>query len=892
MRDLVWFRGDSASDNQPILLHRFLRRVAEDHLETQGGVVVPRSRRRGKYAWDATGADQYAEGRNDWSWLTLALPEDLLRNALPRDHGSPAAEVIGVSPAVAAMLQHSGFAETHAHLGAAVAFPVIWSSCLRSIASSRFKEKDVESPGAGFREGKDLAAWLLRAAIARFLVGLYVAGRRDTANEPDEPEGLSSTPFERFLAGVRKRLRDRRGAIAVTAIFDTALTDLCTGRLTRTPMGPTFAQLQSLYADVTDVRLLRPPRTIEEVHRLDPLWRVFAGQAPGWSPEGSLVVGGLRLLEEGARSGRRDPLFERLFWQSVRIRCLFYRHLVQRPMTPGLQWFVRFFRRLKPVSGSLPRAVHVEAAEEICGKRFGLKGLELRVGPEPTLNEALRRLRCIEDRERRVRDHGWPPSILEREGSGESFRNTHDPAGFTVGGSYTARRDRPRNVADSSISGTERGYVIHFVRDRGRGFKGGDLAARWRGTNADPASFDNPTGYRFAQFYLARRAEALVFARMLTAFPVSLELLRGIDLCTDEVGIPTWVVAPLLRYVRSAGEAASAALRRGLEHVVPPMKTAVHAGEDFVHLLSGMRRLHESIQYFQLRPGDRIGHGLALGVDPERWASESGHVAMTQEDRLLDLIWTMRWLERADLRIGEVRAPAVEAEIFSLSQRIFTGSNGGRRAAEDDPPTSRELAQLVEDLHDEAWLMAVRFPTGPLPRFSKDKPHRRKQLLAQYLTDPSIFRRCKEPKWVDPSGEGPMLKVIQDAMRDEVSRADLIIEVNPSSNLLIGHVPDLVDHPLWRLRPAPHMGGASAPAQTPLTICVGSDDPLTFATSLRQEYQLLHDTLISAGASSSQADRWIDEVRRVGLERRFTVPRSPYPLTLPLKVTTRLDLPP
>ncbi len=54
-------------------------------------------------------------------------------------------------------------------------------------------------------------------------------------------------------------------------------------------------------------------------------------------------------------------------------------------------------------------------------------------------------------------------------------------------------------------------------------------------------------------------------------------------------------------------------------------------------------------------------------------------------------------------------------------------------------------------------------------------------------------------------------------------------------------------------------------------ICFGSDDPITFATAIREEYQLVSDALISAGLSEQEARHWIDQVRRSGLEARFTV---------------------
>ena len=104
-------------------------------------------------------------------------------------------------------------------------------------------------------------------------------------------------------------------------------------------------------------------------------------------------------------------------------------------------------------------------------------------------------------------------------------------------------------------------------------------------------------------------------------------------------------------------------------------------------------------------------------------------------------------------------------------------------------------------------------------------------------------------------------------LRRAGSELGLTIEINPTSNLLIGNLGDLTNHPLWRMR-SPRNDG-----QKKLRLCIGSDDPTTFATSLIEEYQLLHDAIVLAGLGADEADSWIEHVRQSGLESRFTLPR-------------------
>ncbi|MGH8628061.1 MAG: hypothetical protein ACREYC_23280, partial [Gammaproteobacteria bacterium] len=136
------------------------------------------------------------------------------------------------------------------------------------------------------------------------------------------------------------------------------------------------------------------------------------------------------------------------------------------------------------------------------------------------------------------------------------------------------------------------------------------------------------------------------------------------------------------------------------------------------------------------------------------------------------------------------------------------------------------------------------------------------------LTDRSVFMKGRALEWIDPGPEAGA--GLQATVRRALGQRGITVEVNPSSNLLIADLGDLAQHPLWRLNPPP---GVEIDAP-PVSICIGSDDPLTFATNLPEEYQWLLDALMLAGCSEEQARKWLDRVRETGLENRFTVRRG------------------
>jgi hypothetical protein len=779
-----------------------------------------------------TGLDRLANAataRRAWLWLNLALPADLLLSALGTEDDN-SARVELVTPALELHLRERGFAETHLHVGVALDFPQLWSVAMRAMADSRLGAEAFRAPGAELNDGAELAPWLMRAALGRYVLASYLR-RADSAGN-----------FHEWLRSACLPMVSRTVGPGNAVLLNMALADLTRGRLS--PSRYSFALLRRLYARIAGVSAQGGMRSQTELVDADPVGRLFRGDnATGRTPEVRFTVGALRHLD-----GRNDPDFALLFWQVVRVRALFFRHVVQRPMTPGLQWFVRFYSRSGPARKPLEIEALLESAALMCGANRGLRSLEFRTGPGPNLSE-----------------------LLEYTSKVNEFVRRRQPGSSGNEGALRKRRSWAP-TREPTVGPLEIGLVLHFIKDRGGGTKEGCPQAHWRAANADPGSRNrrdpNPSGYRYAGFFKQKRREAMALEKLLRHFPLSLESVRGLDVCTDELGVATWVFVPIFDRVRAAANQAAIALCGLLHRRVPTLRTTVHAGEDYVHLLTGLRHVDEAVEQFNLREGDRIGHGLALGVDPRDWATRAGRLAMIAEERLFDLVWEWGCYGRQVCRPVAGRPEHIEREITLLSELIF---------GEPQPP--RSLERLQEDLCNSLSLYAVGFPDGTKPRQPDGSPLR---FLHNYLTDPNWFDRGRRILWIDPAGEAESLVALQACLRHKIGSRGLTVEVNPTSNLLIGDLSDLTRHPLWRLHPP--RGNGDAP---PVSVCIGSDDPLVFASNLPQEYQLLHDAMTLAGLSDEEARQWLDRCRRCGLESRFTLSeRDPRPLKSVLGTNT------
>lgn len=53
------------------------------------------------------------------------------------------------------------------------------------------------------------------------------------------------------------------------------------------------------------------------------------------------------------------------------------------------------------------------------------------------------------------------------------------------------------------------------------------------------------------------------------------------------------------------------------------LRFTFHAGEDFRHIPSRLCRIDEAVEHLKFHAGDRIGHGIALGIAPQKWKNQN-----------------------------------------------------------------------------------------------------------------------------------------------------------------------------------------------------------------------------------------------------------------------------
>ncbi|GMU05452.1 hypothetical protein ASNO1_17050 [Corallococcus caeni] len=822
LRDEFWF-ARSSEDRGRRGLHRvpmarYLRALAEAHLERRPGVTdIARS----------TNVDA-VDALTHYRWLVFAMPEDLLLSAVREE--PPPLRVNIDPPLLIRQLLDQGVAEIHHHIGAGMDFPLLWAALLSAVGSPALEYAMLRGPGIPFDNGALFLRWLLAAAVARCVLAEFLL-RGGNKSLPE---------FVQELMGGSAWSLQRRRVLARTL---KALASGAAGRL------PDLEPLRGLYADLHPLSVqneAEPPLSIEEVwRRCDPIAVRLRLKSPNGG-ERWLVRHGLARLyaAASAQATPEDDGFARLFWQVMRIRCLTYRSLVQRPMTAGLLWFIRFSGRLHLARGPL-RAVRAEVSYDVAGGDQPIAALEARTGSKESAALLAEELWAL--------TYSWR-RVLEKTRGGD---NAGRPPEFGVV------------------------VLLKKQRDPSHAWEHGRPLAYGMETYAEPHPAHLPRlGGRFADYFVEQSAHVRSLVDVLRTVPHMPWLVRGLDVAADELSVPTWVLAPLYRAVRRG--AACAAVTSGAR-AAPPLRMTAHVGEDFRHLLEGLRRIYECTQYLLDRTGGRLGHAIALGLDPQQWAESVGAVMMPAEDRLWDLVFEWRLYSQyrmpPELRAEAPpsRTPKVENDIQDLSELVF-----GRAF----PPAA--LAEAHHVLH-QLWCwplgredrdLGLDTFTRALRRLRWHEVHHAPlvhHLLQHYREDEAVFRRGQH--LVDialDTSEVQALRAVQNGLRRCVSARGIVVEVNPSSNLLIGNLLDLRNHPILRLFPPQAEEGAPPP----VPIAVGADDPVTFSTYLLREYSLLYEAAMGAGYPERDVHAWLNRIRQTSMDARFTTPWRPDALKM------------
>lgn len=359
---------------------------------------------------------------------------------------------------------------------------------------------------------------------------------------------------------------------------------------------------------------------------------------------------------------------------------------------------------------------------------------------------------------------------------------------------------------------------------------------------------------------------------LFSRYPMLRKWVCGIDAAADEMDTPPDTFAPAYRKAR---------LLLGIRHAT------YHAGEDFYHLIAGVRNIYDAVELLGLQRGDRIGHATALGVEPSLWMrTMPGGVTPKRGEWLQDLVFLWGILHQEDalhdltrrldydirelgyavfrspgispyllLRVYKLRAldPRLLRKMYEESRReiMLSLAENPQKKVEFDTMSHKEREEMLfcyirEKAVQRKWIDAEHELIHQA--FRKEAPEIMRLLLNWYIDKDTISyaeERIEVP--IDYLSEEYMVKVQQIIMTALTERG-IVLETLPSSNLRIGQYKEMGQHHSMRwLGVRAHKGDAPPP------FVLGTDDPGTFATDIKGEFYHLFASLCKNGLNAQDA---------------------------------------
>jgi hypothetical protein len=354
-------------------------------------------------------------------------------------------------------------------------------------------------------------------------------------------------------------------------------------------------------------------------------------------------------------------------------------------------------------------------------------------------------------------------------------------------------------------------------------------------------------------------SEASQIVNALKQKPERLQVLRGIDICGVEEAQPLWVSAETLRHLRErSSEIAGRRPNPGLQ----PLRLTLHAGEDFLWLTSGMRAIAEPFHWKLIERGDRIGHGIAITLDPvDWWKRNKGRViSVTRFDRLLDLAFLAEYVD----------CPTSVQEKW-LYEKIRECVIGLQLPLDSETGKLKDIVKAAKDVWRELGGRLTRRLMTTLERPSGPIHH---NWIHRYLWDRSLQSRAVKVVQLPVAGdriERDLLFMARAKLIHEVALWQVCIESNPSSNLVVGSLDAMASQDFLAQRPT----GVAPKGKETLTWTISTDDPITFSTTLADEYAYAWAGMVlreDKPYDPTYARALLDEAAATSMRTRFTIP--------------------
>lgn len=351
-------------------------------------------------------------------------------------------------------------------------------------------------------------------------------------------------------------------------------------------------------------------------------------------------------------------------------------------------------------------------------------------------------------------------------------------------------------------------------------------------------------------YYFQALRESLIdcgskLIELLDSNPALKQIITGIDAAANELETPPEVFAPFYRYCKA----------RGIKNFT------YHVGEDFEHLVSGIRAVFDAVYFLELRNGDRIGHATAIGICPSLWLDTMPEKIFIKRSEWLNNLLFIRKIALSDRDIDS-SILKLEEDILKVIDELKLDCNiSVAQLAFDlrglDPIAvnsylSGDDIELTGWLNDEVQLVSEHTKESldvlKARWYSSECLELGEQLIEVELSDTSV----------------KLMVQLQQYVQNIISSRHVVIETLPTSNVRISHYKSINEHHLFRWL---GIEERKFEGDSRMLITLGSDDPGIFATDMRNEvyhiFSALRHEFNLEPHSALQYIQWLNENGRI-----------------------------
>lgn len=395
------------------------------------------------------------------------------------------------------------------------------------------------------------------------------------------------------------------------------------------------------------------------------------------------------------------------------------------------------------------------------------------------------------------------------------------------------------------------------------------------------------------------KTKARALHKYLLSYGYSDAEITGIDACAKEIGCRPETFATEFRFLRDCPNQIRTSKWWCQESANSFSKLYItyHVGEDFLDIIDGLRAIDEAVSFLNMQKGDRIGHGIALGIDAEDYYEQKQmEVYFTKQDLLDNLVWLLYRSLELEVEIASscrVKLSTIARKLFCY---IYYGYDGDFTDVLDtyyeswklrgDHPelyksgNYKEIKSLSFDNYEDSMCDSKK-----LCDIRKNKMICR--LYYSYHFDHNAKMRGLEPeKYIVEDWYIKTVSEMQRAMQLKIAKKGIAIECNPSSNVLISTFRRYDKHPILNFNNY-HLTEDND--ENPhIQVSINTDDIGVFDTSLENEYALLFSAIKRIRQDKGRYNdeeiyEYLEHIRKNGIRMSFkediplysNVPNSP-----------------